>query len=29
LWSLIGVFILAGVFFESLNRSWKKATGRM
>ena len=28
LWSLVGVFILAGLFFESLNRSWKKATGR-
>ena len=29
LWSLIGVFILAGLFFASLNRTWKKATGRM
>jgi MFS family permease len=28
LWSLIGVFLLAGVFFASLDRSWKKATGR-
>jgi MFS family permease len=28
LWSLVGVFVLAGLFFESLNRSWKKATGR-
>ena len=28
LWSLIGVFVMAGVFFASLNRSWKKATGR-
>jgi len=29
LWSLVGVFIVAGLFFESLNRSWKKATGRI
>lgn len=29
LWSLIGVFILAGLFFASLNRSWQKATGRI
>ena len=28
LWSLVGVFVLAGVFFASLDRSWKKATGR-
>ena len=28
-WSLVGVFILAGLFFESLNRSWKRATGRI
>jgi MFS family permease len=29
LWSLIGVFLLAGFFFASLNRTWKKATGRI
>jgi MFS family permease len=29
LWGLVGVFILAGFFFESLNRSWKRATGRL
>ena len=29
LWSLIGVFVLAGGFFASLDRSWKKATGRL
>jgi MFS family permease len=29
LWSLIGVFILAGVFFASLSRTWKRATGRV
>jgi MFS family permease len=29
LWSLIGVFLLAGVFFASLNRTWKRATGRL
>jgi len=28
LWFLIGVFIVAGLFFASLNRSWQKATGR-
>ena len=28
LWSLIGVFIVAGLFFASLNRSWLQATGR-
>jgi MFS family permease len=28
LWSLVGVFIVAGLFFASLNRSWQKATGR-
>lgn len=27
LWSLVGVFIVAGLFFASLNRSWQKATG--
>jgi len=27
LWSLIGVFLLAGLFFASLSRSWQKATG--
>lgn len=26
LWGLIGVFIVAGLFFASLNRSWQKAT---
>jgi MFS family permease len=29
LWSLIGVFLVAGAFFASLDRSWKKATGRV
>jgi MFS family permease len=29
LWSLIGVFVLAGLFFASLNRSWQKATGKI
>jgi MFS family permease len=29
LWGLIVVFLVAGVFFASLNRSWQKATGRM
>jgi MFS family permease len=29
LWALIGVFIVAGLFFASLNRSWQKATGRI
>jgi MFS family permease len=28
LWSLIVVFVVAGLFFASLNRSWQKATGR-
>jgi MFS family permease len=28
LWSLIGVFVVAGLFFASLNPSWQKATGR-
>jgi MFS family permease len=28
LWSLIGVFIVAGLFFASLNRSWQQATSR-
>jgi MFS family permease len=28
LWSLIGVFFMAGLFFASLSRSWKAATGR-
>ena len=28
LWTLIIVFIVAGLFFASLNRSWQKATGR-
>jgi hypothetical protein len=26
---LIVVFIVAGAFFASLNRSWQKATGRL
>jgi MFS family permease len=29
LWSLIGVFVVAGAFFASLNRTWKRATGRI
>lgn len=29
LWALIGVFIVAGLLFASLNRSWQKARGRM
>jgi MFS family permease len=29
LWALVGVFIVAGLFFASLNRSWQKATGRI
>lgn len=29
LWSLVGVFLLAGGFFAGLNRTWKKATGRI
>ena len=28
LWGLIGVFIVAGIFFASLNRPWLKAIGR-
>jgi MFS family permease len=28
LWSLVGVFFVAGVFFASLNRSWQKAINR-
>lgn len=28
LWSLVVVFIVAGLFFASLNQSWQKATGR-
>ncbi len=27
LWSLVAVFVVAGLFFASLNRSWQKATG--
>ena len=29
LWSLVGVFVLAGGFFAGLNRTWKKATGQL
>ena len=29
LWSLVGVFVLAGAFFAGLNRTWKNATGRI
>ena len=29
LWGLIVVFIVAGIFFASLNRSWLKATGQI
>jgi OFA family oxalate/formate antiporter-like MFS transporter len=29
LWSLVVVFIVAGLFFASLNRSWQKATGQL
>jgi MFS family permease len=29
LWALIGVFMVAGLFFASLNRSWQKATGQI
>ena len=29
LWSLIGVFALAGGFFAGLNRTWKRATGQV
>ncbi|MGH7927081.1 MAG: MFS transporter [Candidatus Binatia bacterium] len=28
LWSLVGVFFLAGLFFASLSNSWLRATGR-
>jgi MFS family permease len=28
LWSLVGVFVVAGLFFASLNRSWQQATRR-
>jgi MFS family permease len=27
LWALIGVFLIAGLFFASLDRAWKRATG--
>jgi MFS family permease len=29
LWSLVVLFVLAGLFFASLNRSWQKATGQI
>lgn len=29
LWSLVVVFIVAGLFFASLNRPWQKATGQL
>jgi MFS family permease len=29
LWSLVAVYILAGILFASLDRSWQRATGRM
>lgn len=29
LWSLVGVFVIAGLLFGSLDRSWQKATGRV
>jgi MFS family permease len=29
LWSLVIVFIVAGLFFASLNRPWQKATGQI
>jgi hypothetical protein len=29
LWGLVLVFIVAGLFFASLNRAWQRATGRM
>jgi MFS family permease len=29
LWSLVVVFIVGGLFFASLNRSWQKATGHL
>jgi MFS family permease len=29
LWSLVAVYILAGLFFASLNQSWLKATGQI
>jgi MFS family permease len=28
-WSLVVLYIVAGLFFASLNRSWQKATGRI
>ena len=28
LWCLVGLFIMAGLFFASLNRSWQRATSR-
>jgi MFS family permease len=28
LWGLVGVYIVAGLFFASLNPSWQRATGR-
>jgi MFS family permease len=29
LWSLVGVFVIAGLFFASLDRPWRRATGRI
>ena len=29
LWCLVVVFVVAGLFFASLNRSWQKATGQL
>lgn len=29
LWGLVVVFIVAGLFFASLNRSWQRATGQL
>jgi len=29
LWSLVVVFIVAGLFFASLNRAWQKATDQL
>jgi hypothetical protein len=29
LWSLVVVYIVAGLFFASLNRSWLQATDQM
>lgn len=28
LWSLVGVYVVAGLLFASLNRSWQRATGQ-